>query len=132
MYTSVVYAADKRATRLVGSTDSSTTRYGSAGIASDICRGELGDEDVIAAPVIPVDNDLHGKDGLETFLEAQKYRRKKTWLSTAQVSEVTKPLHAVSQKHVHKLIESLESSKYQYDVYLLTIANSAARRFRAM
>lgn len=41
-------------------------------------------------------------------------------------------LHAASQKHNDKLMESLKYNKYQYGVSHMTVANPVCRRFDAV
>lgn len=63
------------------------------------------------------------------FLDPRKYNLKKIWLTISQVNGVTDPLRAVSQKPEEKLMEFINSNKYQFVVDLMTVANPVSGRF---
>lgn len=58
--------------------------------------------------------------------ELQSYTGEENWLTTCQKYDVRNPLYAVSQTYKNKLMQILETGKYQYNVGLMTLVHPAS------
>lgn len=65
-------------------------------------------------------------------LDPRKCERKEIWLTISQADGVAVLLHAVLKKHEDEFTEFLESSKYQSDVGLITLASPISERSGAV